>query len=576
MDRTAPAQTRTLGSRLSRRRALLAAAGSTMTAAWLAACRGSDGRGGGGNGRESRSVPTEAGTPKRGGTLTIPMRTEPVHLDLAIVSTYAANTVCGQAYNCLFKMSTGANVAPNAAVVEADLPGAWEQPDPLTYVYRLSGTPIKFHNLPPVNGRQLTADDITFTLERRLRPKIPQIVQPIQAASVDSVEAIDAKTVRIKLNQPDALLQTVLSDNSWGIIPREVVEADGDVRQRAIGSGPFILSDWNKGVSLTMKRNPDYWDAGKPYLDEIRLLVIGDYSTQVGQFIAGQLDMILQIEDPVQAADIKSKVKDAIVEQWTARAINWGFKINGRVDYLKDVRTRQAIGAAYNRELAVRTVYGGAAKTSTPYPPAWVEGQPDWQVPAKDLGPAYTYDPKAARQLLQAAGTLGVKVQVAVSGAGHGPQSLANGTFLAENLNAAGFSAQVYDAPYPEFASKFGYNADGNYDIMRAGHATTWDIGDAYLQQVNYAITGSGNNKRDFDPKLLDLSYKYRTLLQEEERKKQGFEIQKYHAEVAHYITAEANVYQDFWRPYVKNYRPSSLWSIGWGSRVFRELWLER
>jgi ABC-type transport system substrate-binding protein len=347
------------------------------------------------------------------------------------------------------------------------------------------------------------------------------------------------------------------------------------MRQKAIGTGPFILTEWNKGTSVTLKSNPDYWDTGKPYLDEIRLLVIADYSTQQGQFIAGQVDMISQIEDPIQADGIKSQVKDAVAEQWTTRGLNWGYKLNGQ-DYLKDARTRQAIGAAYNRELAVKTVYGGAAKTSTPYPPAWVEAQPDWQVAAKDLGPTYTYDAKVARQLLQAAGTLGTKVSVAVTGAGHGPQSLANGTFMAENLSAAGFTAKVYDAPYAEFASRLAFNSDPNFDIMRAAAGTTWDIGDLYLTHVNYSVTGTGLNKRDFDPKLLDMAYKYRTLLKAEERKAQGFDIQKYNAQQAYYITTESNVYRDFWRPYVKNYRPVQIWSLGWGSRVFREVWIDK
>jgi ABC-type transport system substrate-binding protein len=205
-----------------------------------------------------------------------------------------------------------------------------------------------------------------------------------------------------------------------------------------------------------------------------------------------------------------------------------------------------------------------------------VEAQPDWQVQPKDLGPTYTYDPKVARQLLQAAGTLGANLSVAVTGAGHGPQSLANGTFMVENLNAAGFAARVYDAPYAEFASRLSFNSDANFDIMRAAHGTTWEIGDTYLQQVNYSVTGTGLNDRNFDPKLLDLVYKYRTLLKPEERKAQGFEYQKYQAQQAYYLTTEVNLYRDFWKPYVKNYRPVQIWSIGWGSRVWREVWIDK
>jgi peptide/nickel transport system substrate-binding protein len=585
---------------LSRRRALGTLAGGTAAAAFLTACGGdgddepgsSSGTGSpatstgatggtastgatGGSSGPSSSAAADPGTPKRGGTLTMPVRTEPVHLDLAFVSLYAINTVWGQVYNNLFKMTAGADVAPNGAVVEADLPGTWEQPDELTYIYKLSDKPVKFHDVDPVNGRELDAEDIVFSIERRLNPTIPQIVRPVFVTSVDSVEAVDKKTVRFKLNQPDAILQSTLSDYSWGIVPREIVEADGDMRQRAIGTGPFLLDNWNKGVSITLKKNPDYWDEGKPYLDEMRFLIMGDYSTQQGQFVTGELDVISQIEDPIQAEEVAAQVKDALVEEWITRGLTYGYKINGRVDRLTDMRVRQAIGAAYNRELSIQTVYGGSAVTSTPYPPAWVAGQPDWQVPPEDLGPAYTYSPEEARKLLEAADRLDVEVQVVVSGAGHGPQSSANGAFLTENLSKGGFKASLYDAPYPEYAARFGFNADGNYDIMRAAHGTTWDVADAYLTQVNYAITGTGNNDRQFDPKLIDMSLQYRTLLDDEERKQHGFEIQKYHAEQANYIAAEANLYRDFWRPYVKNYRPASLWTLGWGSKVLREVWLD-
>ena len=585
-----------LNRRIGRRRAIAATGALTASAAFLAACGGDDdddddsgGGSGGGSGASptattasgssggGSSGSTDTGAPKSGGTLTFPMRTEPVHLDLAFVSLYAINTVWGQVYNGLLKMTSGSDVAPNEAAVVSDLPGEWEQPDELTFTFKLSDQTINFQDVDPVNGREMTAEDIKYTFDRRLDPQIPQITTPVQIASVDSVEAIDAKTIQFKLNQPDAVLQSYLADPSWSIIPREIVEADGDMRQRAVGTGPFIMSDWNKGVSVTLTKNPNYWDEGKPYLDEIRALVVGDYSTQQGQFIAGQLDLISQIEDPIQSEEIESQVSEAIKEEWVTKGLSYGLKISGRNSPgLGDIRTRQAIGAAYNRALAIDTVYGGSAISSTPFPPAFAQGQPDWQVPSEELGPTYNYDPEVARGLLEAAGTLGLSVEIAVSGAGHGPQSSGNGAFLTENLNAAGFDAHVYDAPYPEFASKFGYNADGNYDIMRAAHATTWDVADAYLGQVNYAVTGTGNNDRNFDPKLLEMSLTYRTLLNDEDRKAAGFEIQKYHAEQANYILTEANIYRDFWRPFVKNYRPASLWAVGWGARVFREVWLDK
>ena len=182
----------------------------------------------------------EAGSPRRGGILRV-RGWDPVHFDPQLTRNFKTNTTLSFVYSTLLRHKVGAGTQPGAFIVEPHLAERWETPDDTTYIFHLRQG-VHWHNKPPVNGRELVAEDVKFTFQRFLtEPGNPerQLLE-----SVDRVEVVDRYTVKFLLHEPFVWLLDVLANAMcmWIIAP-EVVEKDGDLKkvESAIGTGPFLL-----------------------------------------------------------------------------------------------------------------------------------------------------------------------------------------------------------------------------------------------------------------------------------------------------------------------------------------------
>ena len=164
-----------------------------------------------------------------------------------------------------------------------------QSPDGKTWTFKLRRG-VKFHN-----GRELAADDVKFTYERVLDPKVGSGGRGYFAA-VESIETPDKSTVRIHTKAPSASLLAGLAGNWSAIVPRDEVEKRGDLRRTAIGTGPFILQEWVPQSHLKARRNPDYWDKSKPVVDAIEIKVIPDEASIIAQLRTGNIHHAL-LED---------------------------------------------------------------------------------------------------------------------------------------------------------------------------------------------------------------------------------------------------------------------------------------
>ena len=108
---------------------------------------------------------------------------------------------------------------------------------------------------------------------------------------VKEVKASDARTVVFTLNNAFAPFETTIASPMFWIMPKEVIEADGDARKRVIGSGPFLFDRFEKGVQVVAKRNPDYYFVGTPYVDEVDLLIVPEDATAVANLRAKSIDI---------------------------------------------------------------------------------------------------------------------------------------------------------------------------------------------------------------------------------------------------------------------------------------------
>src|SRR6266568_2013287 len=250
----------------------------------------------------------EAGQPKRGGILRV-RGYDPPHFDHHLTLNVRTNATLSFAYSTLVRYKVGADVRPGTFTVEPHLAERWEQPDDTTYIFHLRHG-VKWHNKPPLNGRELVADDVKFTYDRFLTESgnpLRYFLEP-----VDRVEVVDRYTVQFVLKEPFVWLVHMLANPAgmWIIAP-EVVQHFGDLKkpESAIGTGPFLLERYEPNVKTVFKRHPDYFRQGQPWVDGVEWLVLDDDSTGLAMYRTGQIDWGPWHDGTVRQQDLEALKK---------------------------------------------------------------------------------------------------------------------------------------------------------------------------------------------------------------------------------------------------------------------------
>ena len=270
-----------------------------------------------------------------------------------------------------------------------------------------------------VNGREVTADDVVWTLKRYVTEPTSYVKQsaPEMARTVQ-ITAPDKWTVDIQVPR-DQFIWVLSYIPDWSqIIPPEVTAKYGDMRdwKNSVGTGPYFLTDFVSGSSITFAKNPNYWDKdpvgpGKgnklPYLDGVRVLIISDTSTILSALRTGKMDMVgaLGYDD----ANEMKKTAPQLVN--VSRAPESGNMIYMRTDKqelpFKDKKVRQALMMATDFDTISKDLLGGTGIKNT-YPMTPVSGYinaylPLEQAPAS-VQELYKYNPEKAKALLKEAG----------------------------------------------------------------------------------------------------------------------------------------------------------------------------
>jgi peptide/nickel transport system substrate-binding protein len=218
---------------------------------------------------------------------------------------------------------------------------------------------------------------------------------------IKSIETPDKYTIIFKLNQPYAPFLRYIASPWCAIVAKEVVDKYGDLKNVAIGSGPFILKEFVKGSHITMEKNPNYFKKGLPYLDGISWKIMSDPATALSSFIAGRLDVCGPYH--FQLETLKKEAPDAIITEspgthmWVLRVQPW---IEGKKPLKKpldDKRVRQAIAMAIDKPRLLKLAWGGFGSVGVgPIPPVYEDALP----PADQV----KYNPEQAKKLLAEAG----------------------------------------------------------------------------------------------------------------------------------------------------------------------------
>jgi peptide/nickel transport system substrate-binding protein len=349
-------------------------------------------------------APTSAPAPaapaaKRGGTFHWASQASFPHMDPHLTSTAAMfGYGIGQWYSRLLKLKLK-DVQLPAFIPTGDAAESWEQPDDITYVFKLRPN-MKWHNVAPVNGRALVADDIIFSYDRQ-RTKDPTFVNASILSNVVKLEAPDKQTLKITIDKPSADFLLNLSSTYSVIIAKEVVDQKGDLKTGpVIGTGPFIMDTFDPQGDTFLRRNPDYYMTGQPYVDTYQFTVVRDAETFKSAFRAGQTDYIPPGSvTPTEAETYRKAIPN--VQLPVLKGIGGGTELGLRQDRapFNDPRVRQAIYKAVDAEAIIQTALGsGWFSVGLPLPAQ------DWFLPQDEMSGRYKRDLDGARKLLKDAG----------------------------------------------------------------------------------------------------------------------------------------------------------------------------
>ncbi|MGB6746107.1 MAG: ABC transporter substrate-binding protein [Terracidiphilus sp.] len=264
------------------------------------------------------------------------------------------------------------------------LASSWDEPDARTLIFHLRDG-VKF-----ADGQPLTARDVVWTMDSMHNGAV---ISPKAAsyASIDSVEARDAHTVVFHLKHPDNFLLTNLSTGAIGIVPAGSGRA---FWRHPVGTGPFRFVSQRIDQDVVIERNPLSWSV-EPKIERVRFAVVPDAITMSLELEKGTADV--EIDSlPMDTLPVLAKRNDLAVEDATGTEVQY-LAFNMRDPILRDVRVRQAIAFAIDRELMIRTLLCGRATTAQSLLPSnhWA-----W---SGDVA-HYNYDPTRAEQLLDEAG----------------------------------------------------------------------------------------------------------------------------------------------------------------------------
>jgi peptide/nickel transport system substrate-binding protein len=499
--------------------------------------------------------PAAAQTPKRGGIFQIRHHVQPVHFDPHQTIAFPTMMALSYCMSRLVKVKAGPSVVPGTQPVEGDLAEAWTQTGDTTYTFKLRRG-VRWHPKPPVNGRELTADDVKYTYDRFLTMKGNGNRGVLEM--IDKVDDVDKYTVRFTLKEPNAWFVDKLASTSTWIVAKEAVEKFGDLKkaESVVGTGPWMLERYDAGTKILYARNPHYFVPGLPYADGIEVTIETDPAAAFANFITGKYDFAPEYGMVVRRIDLdvaKQKIPGLQTRDYIVvfGGITW-MKLDQ--DPFKDVRVRRALGMASNwREMLETNAWSQGHGAPNPAIPAALK---EWSIAIDQLPPEgrklYEHDTAGAKKLLAEAGHPGgLKLPVETT-PGYGPDYMDAVQIWLKNMKAAGVETDLKQKEYGAFVSttifgKFEKLAVG----LRGGTTDVDSYFDPYLPEK--PLNAGGVN----DPKLTAMINQQRRTFDVAKRRELIFEIQRYISQQVYYLFDASVSAVSAWRPYVKNFGPN-------------------
>jgi len=411
------------------------------------------------------------------GALIVGTETDIEGFDPGHANALATTRVNNNVYEGLVKYSPGTvDLMPLLATEVPSLENGGISADGLTYTFKLRQG-VKFHDGTDFNAQAV------LTSYRRLYDKTYEHFDATNTSGffltgLTNVEAVDDSTVKFTLGAPNAAFMELSNVYSGKVMSPAAIEGQPVERwaDGSWGTGPFKVKSWDLGVKAELERNEDYWGT-KPNLKTLVFRPIPEPTARVAALLNGEVDMIVVVPpDSIQA--VKDNA-DLVYEQGPSLHY-WFIQLNTTVKPFDDVRVRQAVNYAVDKEGLTNDILQGSAVPATqPLPAA------SWSYNPNVAG--YPYDPDKAKQLLSDAGYAdGFSTNMIIPQSGSGmiiPVQM--NEFIKGNLADVGIDVQIQSF---EWVSYLGIWSQGLNDQVTMGNQSIM-ASDPYV--ANFLLSGT-------------------------------------------------------------------------------------
>ena len=541
-------------------------------------------------GTTTTEVAQATGKPQYGGTITVALSGHTPNFD-TVDFRGAQNDYM---YEGLFKINTaidpkewnfGMSFVPDQ-YLKGNLVETWDMPDSTTIILHVRQG-VLWPNKAPVNGREFTAYDIQEHFDRVMGKGSytePAAMLAQYSSFFASFTATDKYTVEVKLVQPNAMaFNTLYGGNTFGWIeaPESVKEGGGKITDwtKAIGTGPWILTDYKSDTSLTYSKNPTYWGKDDqypenqlPYAEQLKFLIMPDIALRTAALRSGQIDMLA-----CGARDYLNVGSAIEIQQTNPELITWEYDNGGSGIELRcdkapfnDIRIRKALQSALDLPTIAKTYYYGkidptpAGYNNRGYK-GWAYLYEDWPQSLKD---EYTYNVDEANKLLKEAGyPNGFSMNLVISN----DQDNQFYQLIQSYLSKINVTTEYKTVDnFPAMQAYLGSGAD--YDASAAGVATQMDPPTVLRER----ITGGATNYVFCNSSEMDALYqKYLNAATQTEAANIVMQADKLCIEQHWAVTTFGLKVFNFSQPYIGGYSGGAL-SFGSTQLCFAKMWMDK
>jgi peptide/nickel transport system substrate-binding protein len=386
------------------------------------------------------------GTATAKDTLTLGMVLEPPNLDPTGGAAAAIDEVV---YANIFEGLT--RFGPDGSV-NPGLAASWEvSEDGTVYTFHLRDG-VKFHD-----GTDMNADDVVFSLDRA-RAEDSTNAQKALFAGIENVAAADPLTVVVTLKAPNGNFPFNMA---WGDAVIVAPETIGDAATHPVGTGPFTFTEWVQGDHVTITRNPDYWGEA-PALASATFKFISDPNAAFAAMMAEDVDAFPNFPAPETLAQFEADPRFSVVKGSTEGETI--LSTNNKAEWLSDVRVREAIAHAINRQ---DIIDGAMFGVGTPIGTHFAPHHPDYV----DLTGLSDYDPDKSRALLAEAGATNITLRLMLPPP---PYARRGGEIIAAQLREVGIATEISNLEWAQWLEQVFKGKD--YDLTIVSHTEPADI----------------------------------------------------------------------------------------------------